>query len=163
MSIIGIEAVTFGVKNIAKSKKFLTDWGLKVQKTGAYGTDYACVDGSEVKIRAINSRSLPSPIQAGSTVREVTWGVEKKKDLKNLAQELSRDRKLKIFKDGSFSTLDDIGLGIKFCVSKLRNLKPKPLQYNVPGSNVRVDQPATYYDRATPQTLSHFVLGVPIG
>ena len=41
MSIIGIEAVTFGVKNIAKSKKFLTDWGLKVQKTGAYGTDYA--------------------------------------------------------------------------------------------------------------------------
>ena len=161
MSIIGIEAVTFGVKNIAKSKKFLTDWGLKVQKTGAYGTDYACVDGSEVKIRAINSRSLPSPIQAGSTVREVTWGVEKKKDLKNLAQELSRDRKLKIFKDGSFSTLDDIGLGIKFCVSKLRNLKPKPLQYNVPGGNVRVDKPATYYDRATPQTLSHIVLGVP--
>jgi catechol 2,3-dioxygenase-like lactoylglutathione lyase family enzyme len=161
LSIIGIEAVTFGVKNIAKSKKFLTDWGLKVQKTGAYGTDYACVDGSEVKIRAINSRSLPSPIQAGSTVREVTWGVEKKKDLKNLAQELSRDRKLKIFKDGSFSTWDDIGLGIKFCVSKLRNLKPKPLQYNVPGSNVRVDKPATYYDRATPQTLSHIVLGVP--
>ena len=161
MSIIGIEAVTFGVKNIAKSKKFLTDWGLKVQKTGAYGTDYACVDGSEVKIRAFDSRSLPSPIQAGSTVREVTWGVEKKKDLKNLAQELSRDRKLKTFKDGSFSTLDDIGLGIKFCVSKLRNLKPKPLQYNVPGGNVRVDKPATYYDRATPQTLSHIVLGVP--
>ena len=161
MSIIGIEAVTFGVKNIAKSKKFLTDWGLKVQKTGAYGTDYACVDGSEVKIRAFNNRNLPSPIQAGSTVREVTWGVEKKKDLKNLAQELSRDRKLKTFKDGSFSTLDDIGLGIKFCVSKLRNLKPKPLQYNVPGGNVRVDKPATYYDRATPQTLSHIVLGVP--
>ena len=64
MSIIGIEAVTFGVKNIAKSKKFLTDWGLKVQKTGAYGADYACVDGSEVKIRAFDSRSLPSPIQA---------------------------------------------------------------------------------------------------
>ena len=126
MSIIGIEAVTFGVKNIAKSKKFLIDWGLKVQKTGAYGADYACVDGSEVKIRAFNNRNLPSPIQAGSTVREVTWGVEKKKDLKNLAQELSRDRKLKTFKDGSFSTLDDIGLGIKFCVSKLRNLKPKP-------------------------------------
>jgi catechol 2,3-dioxygenase-like lactoylglutathione lyase family enzyme len=161
VSIIGIEAVTFGVKNIAKSKKFLTDWGLKVQKTGAYGTDYACVDGSEVKIRAFDSRSLPSPIQAGSTVREVTWGVEKKKDLKKLAQELSRDRKLKIFEDGSFSTLDDIGLGIKFCVSKLRNLKPKPLQYNVPGGNVRVDKPATYYDRATPQTLSHIVLGVP--
>ena len=161
MSIIGIEAVTFGVKNIAKSKKFLIDWGLKVQKTGAYGADYACVDGSEVKIRAFDSRSLPSPIQAGSTVREVTWGVEKKKDLKNLAQELSRDRKLKIFEDGSFSTLDDIGLGVKFCVSKLRNLKPKPLQYNVPGGNVRVDKPATYYDRATPQTLSHIVLGVP--
>lgn len=161
MSIIGIEAVTFGVKNIAKSKKFLTDWGLKVQKFGAYGADYACVDGSEVKIRAFDSRSLPSPIQAGSTVREVTWGVEKKKDLKKLAQELSRDRKLKIFEDGSFSTLDDIGLGIKFCVSKLRNLKPKPLQYNVPGGNVRVDKPATYYDRATPQTLSHIVLGVP--
>ena len=63
MSIIGIEAVTFGVKNIAKSKKFLTDWGLKVQKTGAYGTDYACVDGSEVKIRAFNSRWQTSAIK----------------------------------------------------------------------------------------------------
>ena len=161
MSIIGIEAVTFGVTNIAKSKSFLTDWGLKLQKSGSYGTDYACVDGSEIKIRLNNNQNLPPPIQAGSTVREVTWGVEKKKDLKNLAQELSRDRKLKTFKDGSFSTLDDIGLGIKFCVSKLRTLKPKPLQYNVPGGNVRVDKPATYYDRATPQTLSHIVLGVP--
>ena len=41
MSIIGIEAVTFGVKNVTKSKKFLTDWGLKVIKTGANGADYA--------------------------------------------------------------------------------------------------------------------------
>ena len=32
MSIIGIEAVTFGVKNLEKSKKFLTDWGFKSTK-----------------------------------------------------------------------------------------------------------------------------------
>ena len=85
MSIIGIEAVTFGVKNIAKSKSFLTDWGLKLQKSGSYGADYACVDGSEIKIRLNNNQSLPPPIQAGSTVREVTWGVKNKIDLRVIA------------------------------------------------------------------------------
>ena len=161
MSIIGIEAVTFGVKNIAKSKSFLTDWGLKLQKSGSYGADYACVDGSEIKIRLNNNQSLPPPIQAGSTVREVTWGVKNKIDLRVIANELSRDRKLKYFRDGSFSTVDDIGLGIKFVVSKLKTLKPEPLQINVPGNCTRIDKPAKFYDRATPQTISHIVLGVP--
>ena len=161
MSIIGIDAVTFGVKSLAKAKEFLSDWGLTIVKTGNFGADYACVDGSEVKIRAHDSRSLPPPIQAGSTVREVTWGVENKRDLKIIAEELSSDRLLKLKQDGSFSTVDDMGLGIGFRISRRKTLKPMPLQFNIPGSDVRIDQSATFYERAIPQTISHIVLGVP--
>ena len=67
-----------GVTNRAKAMKFLDHWGLRKSKSGKYGADYRCVDGTEVNVRAHNARQLPTPIQAGSTVREVIWGVKKK-------------------------------------------------------------------------------------
>ena len=87
--------------------------------------------------------------------------VQKKKDLKEIAKELSRDRPLRLNQDGSFSTTDDMGLGISFRVSKRKVFKPRPLLFNVPGNDFRIDQPATFYERATPQTVSHIVFGVP--
>ncbi len=161
MSIKGIDAVTFGVTNRAKAMKFLDHWGLRKAKAGKYGADYRCADGTEVNVRAHNARQLPKPIQAGSTVREVIWGVEKKAELKTIANELSKDREVKILKDGSLRSVDDIGLGIGFRVSQRRKLKPKPLAFNMPGNDVRVDKPATFYECAEPQTISHIVFGVP--
>jgi len=161
MSITGIDAVTFGVTSKVKAARFLKHWGLKKTKSGTYGANYISADGTEVNFRDHKTRSLPKAIHAGSTIREVIWGVERQSDLKAIAKELSKDRPVKVLKDRSLRTFDDIGLGIGFRVSQRKKLKPKPLSFNLPGSNVRVDKPATFYKRAEPQTISHIVFGVP--
>ena len=161
MPTTGIDAVTFGVGNIVKAKRFLNDWGLEKLQAGKFGADYVCADGSEMHVRARDNRRLPPPIQAGSTLREVIWGVEKKGELKTLANELSRDREVTVLGDGSFRTVDDMGLGIGFRVSVRKSLKAKPLAFNQPGNYVRIDRPATFYERARPLTFSHFAVGVP--
>ena len=50
MSITGIDAVTFGVRSITNARRFLDDWGLSRVNAGKYGADYACADGSVVKM-----------------------------------------------------------------------------------------------------------------
>ena len=161
MSINGIDAVTFGITNRTKSERFLDHWGLKKIRSGKFGANYICTDGTEVKFRGHKSKSLPKAIQAGSTVREVVWGVEKKNDLKVIANEFAKDRKVKVLTDGSIRLVDDIGLGIGFRISKRKKLKHKPPTFNRPGEDIRVDAPATFYERATPQMISHIVFGVP--
>ena len=161
MSITGIDAVTFGVRNVASARKFLDDWGLERVKSGKFGANYVCADGSGVDVRTIGNRRLPPPMHAGSTIREVIWGVERRSELKAIADELSRDRPVTQSADETLRTIDDMGLGIGFRVSHRKILKPDPLPFNVPGNDVRVDRPATFYERATPQTISHIVLGVP--
>ncbi len=52
MSITGIDAVTFGVRSLAKAKRFMADWGLQQVRAGNFGADYVSVDGGEVKIRS---------------------------------------------------------------------------------------------------------------
>ena len=161
MSINGIDAVTFGVTSQTKAAKFLDHWGLKKVRSGKYGADYICVDGTEVKFRDHKSKSLPKAIQAGSTVREVIWGVEKKAELKSIAEEFAKDRVVKFRKDGSLRLVDDLGLGIGFRISKRKKLEQKPMNFNRPGEDIRIDTPATFYERAEPQMISHIVLGVP--
>ena len=128
MSINGIDAVTFGVTSQTKATKFLDHWGLKKFKSGKYGADYVCVDGTEVNFRGHESKRLPKAIQTGSTVREVIWGVDKKSELKAIANEFAKDRPVNVLKDGSLRTVDDMGLGIGFRASRRKNLKSKPLK-----------------------------------
>ncbi len=161
MSIIGIDAVTFGVRSLVGAGRFLDDWGLKRVKSGKFGGNYLCADGTGVNVRARDNRRLPPPIHGGSTVREVIWGVEKKSELKAIADELSRDRPVTQSGDGTLRTTDDMGLGIGFRVTRRKTLEPDSLPFNVPGNDVRVDRPATFYERAIPQTISHIVFGVP--
>ncbi len=160
-NVQGIDAVTFGVTSRTTAAKFLDHWGLKRLKSGKYGANYICADGTEVNFRDHKSKTLPKAIQSGSTVREVIWGVEKKSELKAIAEEFLKDRPVKVLKDGTLRLVDDMGLGIGFRVSQRKELKPKPLTYNRPGDDVRIDTPATFYERAEPQTISHIVFGVP--
>jgi len=161
VSITGIDAVTFGVANQTKAKRFLDHWGLKKTNSGAYGANYICADGTEVNLRGLKNKSLPRAMHAGSTVREVIWGVQKQGDLNSIAKELSKDRSVKVLKDKSLRTFDDMGLCIGFRVSQRKKLNPKHLSFNMPGKDVRIDRRAKFYERAEPQGISHIVFGVP--
>jgi len=158
MTITGIDAVTFGVADLATAMRFLSDWGLAL---GRREGDFRCADGSEVRVRSLDAAGLPPAVEEGSTLREVIWGVDTRRALDAIANDLARDRALRADRDGTLHTTDDSGLGIGFRVTRRKKVRAKPLAVNTPGRAMRVDRPTTYYARATPQEISHIVYGVP--
>jgi catechol-2,3-dioxygenase len=100
---------------------------------------------------------LPRGIGRGSTVREITWGVTSKRDLTAIANELSRDRDVVEDRDGTIHATDDAGLGIAFRRTKRQPHKALRAPLNAPGTVERIDQRATFYPRATPQSIGHTV------
>jgi catechol 2,3-dioxygenase-like lactoylglutathione lyase family enzyme len=157
MTITGIDAVTFGVEDMATATRFLDDWGVKRAGTGIY----RCADRSEIRIRPLDAPELPPAVEPGSTLREITWGVDSRRAIDTIRRELERDRDIRAERDGSFRTVDDAGMAIAFRITKRLKLKGKPLGFNTPGTPGRIDRPTTYYERATPQEISHVVIGVP--
>jgi catechol 2,3-dioxygenase-like lactoylglutathione lyase family enzyme len=157
MTITGIDAVTFGVEDMATATRFLDDWGVKRVGKGIY----RCADRSEIRIRPLDAPELPPAVEPGSTLREIIWGVDSKRALDAIRHELGRDRAIRAARDRSFHTVDDAGMAIAFRITKRIKLKGKPLGFNTPGAPGRIDRPTTYYERATPQEISHVVIGVP--
>ena len=101
MGVIGIDAITFGVTNQSKATEFLDHWGLRRGSSGSFGANYICADNTEIKLRHYKNKGLPQAIQAGATIREVIWGVQRQSDLNKIEKELSKDRKVRILKDKS--------------------------------------------------------------
>ena len=162
MAFVGIDAVTYGVTDIKKGTQAFVDFGLKKIKAGAKEAILETQDGSRVIIRPRGDKSLPKAIQPGNTVREITWGVTAQADLNRLRKELEKDRDVTVDKDGTLHSVDNNGLGIAFRKSRRRKLKArKATPINAPEAVVRIDDRATYYDKASPLTLGHAVFTVP--
>lgn len=160
-NITGVDAVVYGVTDMAEAVRFLDDWGLKRTGRAKAAATYACMDGSEIIAMPADAASLPAPIEPGSTVREVVWGVKSKRDLEALGDGLAKDRPVREDADGTIHAVDDMGLGIAFRVTRRKAVRVKPAPVNAPGHVTRRDQRATFYKRATPIEVSHVVFGVP--
>jgi catechol 2,3-dioxygenase-like lactoylglutathione lyase family enzyme len=160
-TVTGIDAAVFGVDDLRAATRFLDDFGLRRTRSGRFGADYRCVDRSEVAVRAADSPGLPRAIEPGSTLRELVWSVASRRSLEAIAENLARDRSAGFDSEGTLHSVDDTGLGIGFRVTRRKRLKSRPGAFNAPGCAVRVDRTAPFYDRATPQEISHVVLAVP--
>ena len=90
-------------------------------------------------------------------MREITWGVKTKRDLTAIANELSKDRDVVEDKDGTIRATDNSGLGIAFRKTKRQPHKELRAPLNAPGTVERIDQRATFYPRAIPQSIGHTV------
>ncbi len=88
MPLTGIDAVAFGVDDLAVARRFLIDWGLRDDGGDHHNARYLTRDGTEVIAREKDDPCLPPPIQAGPTLREVVWGVDDPADLQRLAATL---------------------------------------------------------------------------
>ena len=161
MTITGIDAVTYGVADVARARRFFDDWGLKRVKTGAAESVLETRDGTQVVLRPRAAKGLPKAVQRGSTVREITWGVKSRRDLQALERELARDRDVTVDKDGALHAVDPMGFGFALRVSRRRKTADAPLPMNSPAAPSRVDRRATYYDRARPRHIGHCVFNVP--
>ncbi len=158
MAVTGIDQVHFVVEDPAVAHDYLIAWGL-IQVVDQHGSRYECADGSAVSFvqESAAQRLDGAPFQ---NLDEVTWGLSDQRTLDSVAEDLARDRSVWVTEDGTVHAVDDIGLAIGLRLSRRRPLDPKPILFNTPGAPSRIDLPATFYERAVPQEISHIVLGV---
>ena len=157
MTFVGIDRVTYGVSNIDKARRFFMDWGVSQISRKNDRTLFRTVNHSEILLLPRGHKSLPRGVGRGSTVRGITWGVKSKRDVTAIANELSKDREVAEDKDGTIHTTEDLGLGIACRRTKRRPHKELRAPLNSPGTVERIDQRATFYPRAIPQSIGHTV------
>ena len=149
--IEGIDRVTYGVEDLVACQRFFLDWGLKLVREHAAGLDFESLNGCELWVRKTDDPSLPPAVEAGSTLREVIWGVCGEADLEALRTRGLRER------DGVLVGVDPNGIGLGFRVTRKRAVDVAGTPANVWGHAARIDQPSPVYERAEPVEVGHVV------
>lgn len=159
--IKGIDCVVYGVEDLALSKRFFVDWGLALANESETGLVFETINGCEVHVRRADDRSLPPPLEPGSTIRSVTWGVEEEEDLARLRAALVDTPGFAEVQDG-LRCVDPNGLTLGFRLSRRRETAVRGVPANVFGlPPQRVDAASPIYERATPVEIGHVVFFTP--
>ncbi len=156
MSILGLERVVYGVEDLALGRRFFEEWGLAVD-----GDRFKVADGTEVVLRAMDDLGLPPPVEPGSTVREIVWGVESRAALDRLAERVGRETRVSRGGDGSVRFFDPAGFGVALVEARRLPLPPVEIAVNTPERRARIDAAGAFYKRARPRRIGHIVLQVP--
>jgi catechol 2,3-dioxygenase-like lactoylglutathione lyase family enzyme len=158
MALIGIDAVVFGVADMTEAARFLDDWGVAREQASTDKLVYRTRDGAEVIVRPHDAPGLPSPIEAGNTVREVTWGAADEAELKKTVDVLRGIPGFHVGADGLPRVTDPNGMSLAFRVTQRKPFVVKPTGTNAPGSHQRVNQRSPVHERAHPINIGHVVL-----
>ena len=158
MALIGIDAIVFGVTDMKEAARFLDDWGVSRVSASADKLVYRTRDGSEVIVRPKDARDLPSPIEAGNTVREVIWGAASEAELNKTVDALRGLPGFHVGADGLPRVTDPNGMSLAFRVARRTPMVVKPTAPNAPGSHQRVNQRSPVHERAYPINIGHVVV-----
>ncbi len=164
MNIVGLDALVFGVDDVAACTQYLSDYGLEPVNVGASGGRFLAQDGSAIVIAHKDNASLPPAMGTASMLRKTIYGVADAQSLKAIAAELGKDRNVRRLPDGSIESVDDLGFTLGFQVSVKRPVTQAAETVNAPGAlnqrplnHVATDENAVI----KPRSLSHVVYFVP--
>lgn len=160
--INGIKTLTFGVEDLDKTKAYLEDFGLtQISTSQENELYYQLANGSEVKVYASINSALPEAFEEGSTLREVTWAVNRVQDLEQLAINLKAEPGFK-FDGSSLSCFDPNGMHLRFEVCQLgiaqEEISSAINQYGVIN---RINEASPVYEKANPVAIGHVVFFTP--
>lgn len=158
MPIGGVESVVYGVADLAASKRFYEDFGLKLVRKTDEEAVFRLEEGSRVILRKDDDARLPGPHYQGSGVRETFFGVDSQEELDEFADRLGTDRDIRRSEDGTrihFLTDCGIPLGLKVWSRKPVVYSPDPV--NAPDNIKRLNQHRRWRVRAAPKTINHVV------
>ena len=158
MSLQGIDAVVFGVADMAEARRFLDDWGVAAVSGGNNKLVYRTRDGAEVIVRPKDAADLPPAIEPGNTVREVIWGAADQAELDRTLAALRDLPSFRVGADGLARVTDPNGLSLAFRVSQRKPIVVKPTPNNAPGTHQRVNQRSPIHDQAHPINIGHVVV-----
>lgn len=164
MRIIGPDELVFGVDDLDACRQFLLDSGLIEAEWSAAGGTFVGLDNTGITVRARDDASLPAALASGATIRQTIYGCEDQATVDAIETELGRDREVVRSPDGSITCSDDVGIALKFQVTKRKPFTAPPELVNSPGAApargfnvVGANEDAV----AVPRTLSHLVYFSP--
>jgi catechol 2,3-dioxygenase-like lactoylglutathione lyase family enzyme len=136
--------------------RYFEDWGAPLVERGAHGAEFRLPSGQTIRVRPASDPSLPATAAAGSTLREIVWGVDSARTIKAIGAELGRDREVTTGADGTLRARDESGFAIAFRRSagaghKAAKKKPAPSRMNRPFDPER---------RARPRKIGHIVYSI---
>ena len=158
MAFSGIDAVVFGVADMAGAKRFLDDWGTRPVSVEADRLVYETKDGGQVIVRPKDAPDLPPAIEPGNTVREVIWGADNAEELNSGLARLATGGAPNVGPDGLPRVIDPNGLSLAFRVTQRRKVSVTPTPVNGPGVAQRIDRRSPVFDHAEPVKIGHVVL-----
>jgi catechol 2,3-dioxygenase-like lactoylglutathione lyase family enzyme len=161
MPINRVEALTYGVEDIALGSRYFEDLGLEVVERGRHGVVLRMLENQTIELREAKDPTLPATNVPGSAMREVTWGVDTKAALDALGAELAKDRAVHADPSGKLHTVDESGFPIAFAVSAPTPIHSEPILSNVSGSSLRVNRPLKPVERVRPIRILH--VGYSVG
>src|ERR1019366_6096425 len=101
MNITGLDALIFGVDDVAGCSQYLIDYGLGPVRANADGGRFEALDGTAVVLARTGDPSLPPALSTGCMLRKTVFGVADDATLQAIATELRKDREVKQLADGS--------------------------------------------------------------
>lgn len=161
MAILGIECLTYGVDDLAKSRQFFEDFGLVLESADDRAVTFRLPEGSRVVLKPCGDPSLPVGAIEGAGVREVVWGVRDQDDLDRLVTDLSADMDVTCDADRTARFVTDFGVPMGLRVFAKRAILYSPEPANAPGHVRRLNQHRRWRERAYPKGISHVVFAVP--
>lgn len=160
--IKGIEILKFGVEDRAQTTKFLCDFGLSQHTSDLDNTElFQTQNGSKLYIFDLADSRLPAAIEAGSTLREVTWGVSEDTDLNHLALCL---KDVDGFEQGEgyVQCRDPNGMTIVFQLSITHDVPEQKTEgINQYGNIQRINAASPVYEKGEPIAIGHVVFFTP--
>src|SRR5262245_57657195 len=162
MAITRIEALTFGVLDLAACVRFFGDAGLERVETGETGATFGTPEHQFIHLRMADDSGLPPPAAGAPTIREVVWGVDSARALEEIGAELSKDRTVSKDSEGVLHARDNTGFGIAFGMTAPQAADVgSQRRYNMLHSVNRWNEPLTSYQRPRPMRLLHVTLDIP--
>ncbi|GAA1940305.1 VOC family protein [Agromyces allii] len=161
MSIERIESVTYGVADLDECTRFFTDFGLTPVERTPDRAVFTTQVGQRVVLRHLDDPGLPAPIEEGSGIREVVWGVDSQEALDALVAGLRTDREVQVDDDGVAHTVDETGFGLGLALTSPEHLDYDPRRYNSSGRVDRWNHPHTPIADVVPIRVCHVALNIP--
>jgi catechol 2,3-dioxygenase-like lactoylglutathione lyase family enzyme len=159
MGISGIDGVVFGVADLTEAKRFLDDWGTSPIAADPDRLLYQTKDKGQIIVRRHDDPTLPAPIEAGNTVREVIWGAPDAASLTETLDALRRTGTDPIIgADGTARITDPNGLSLAFRVTQRSAITVLATPANGPGAPQRIDRRSPVIDHAEPACIGHIVV-----
>src|SRR5450830_1358026 len=147
MDVLGIDEITYGADDLPKCKQFFLDWGMTLVQETEDALVFASQNGCRVIVRSSADASLPPAIEAGSTLREVVWGVSAADVLEKFAGRI-KELPGYVNTGARVGCTDPNGLAVRFQVSLKHEVEVECAQMNTWNEKNRINQRSPVYDRS---------------